>query len=268
MEIYSLESIQDISVMYETGDLPVLVLCSDKQQYICKYMRPNATIAYKLACELIGATFAEAWKINTPPVAFVRIKPVHWTSVNAAHNASAPAIGFRKIDGVIDITPTSYRQVSANRDTLYQLLKIALFDFWIANEDRTYNNANLLYEIENDRLVSIDYGGILNNVSFDYPLAQLTETDSILCSDLFAHVSNSVTPKSLEIILRRLEQDYQRCITQSRKQLHMADNMPREWAIPSDKITNKLNELLSAAWADATWTNFVECLKSNSNYGK
>ena len=24
-----------------TGDLPVLVLCSDTQQYICKYMRPN-----------------------------------------------------------------------------------------------------------------------------------------------------------------------------------------------------------------------------------
>ena len=65
MDITRLDSIQDISVMYETGDLPVLVLCSDKQQYICKYMRPNATIAYKLACELIGATFAEAWKINT-----------------------------------------------------------------------------------------------------------------------------------------------------------------------------------------------------------
>lgn len=42
-----------------TGDLPVLVLCSDTQQYICKYMRPNATIAYKLACEYIGAVFAE-----------------------------------------------------------------------------------------------------------------------------------------------------------------------------------------------------------------
>lgn len=268
MEIPRLDSIQDISVMYETGDLPVLVLCSDRQQYICKYMRPNATIAYKLACELIGATFAETWKISTPPVAFVHIKPAHWASVNAARNASAPAIGFRKIDGVIDITPTSYRQVSGNRNTLYQLLKIALFDFWIANEDRTYNNANLLYEIENDRLVSIDYGGILNNVSFDYPLAQLTETDSILSSDLFAHICNYVTPEAMADGLRRLELDYQRCIRQSRKQLHMADNMPREWAIPTDKITNKLNELLSAAWVDATWTNFVECLKSNSNYGK
>ena len=41
MEIQHLHSIQDISKQYMTGDLPVLVLCSDTQQYICKYMRPN-----------------------------------------------------------------------------------------------------------------------------------------------------------------------------------------------------------------------------------
>ena len=59
----------------------VLVLCSDTQQYICKYMRPNATIAYKLACEYIGAVFAEAWRIDTPPFALVQIMSAHWTSV-------------------------------------------------------------------------------------------------------------------------------------------------------------------------------------------
>ena len=41
MEIQHLHSIQEISKQYMTGDLPVLVLCSDTQQYICKYMRPN-----------------------------------------------------------------------------------------------------------------------------------------------------------------------------------------------------------------------------------
>ncbi len=41
MEIQHLHSIQNISKQYMTGDLPVLVLCSDTQQYICKYMRPN-----------------------------------------------------------------------------------------------------------------------------------------------------------------------------------------------------------------------------------
>ncbi len=73
----------------------------------------------------------------------------------------------------MDITPTTFRQTAANKHTLYQLLKIALFDFWCANEDRTYN-----------------------------------------------------------------------------------------------KVVAKISELLSEQWVSATWNNFVECLKSNSNYGK
>lgn len=268
MELTQLHSIQEVSVQYTTGDLPVLVLCSDAQQYVCKYMRSNATISYKLACEFIGAVFAEAWKINTPPCAIVKIMPAHWASVATSHSTSAPSIGFRKLEGVIDITPTSYQQVDANADTLYQLLKIALFDFWIANEDRTYNNANLLYDIENSRLISIDYGGILNNVTFDFPLSQLTETDSILGADLFAHIVKSVSPRQLSKAVEELQKDYLQCINRSKKQVKLLKQMPAEWAVPTTKIETKVEELFSESWIKATLENFVECLKSNSNYGK
>lgn len=132
LEIQYLHSIQEKSKQYSTGDTPVLVLCSDKQRYICKYMRPSDTISYKLACEFLGAVFADAWNINTPPFALVRIMPAHWMSVYVSHNSYAPTIGFQKLEGVIDITPSSFRLVEANTATLYQLLKIALFDFWIA----------------------------------------------------------------------------------------------------------------------------------------
>jgi len=248
--------------------MPVLVLCSDTQQYICKYMRPNATISYKLACEYIGAVLAESWKISTPPFALVQIKPAHWVSVTASYNASAPAIGFRKIDGVIDITPTSFRQVAANADTLYQLLKIALFDFWVANEDRTYNNANLLYHIESEQLISIDYGGILNNVTFDFTLSQLTETDSILGADILAHIIKSVSTKQLTETVRRLGKEYLQCINRSKRQSVILAEMPKGWAVPTAKIDNKVEELFSPKWINDTWENFVECLKSYSNYGK
>ena len=268
MEIQHLHSIQEIAKQYPTGDSPVLVLCSDKQQYICKYMRPNDTISYKLACEFIGAVFADAWKINTPPFALVKIKPEHWISVAASHSSSASAVGFQKIDSVIDITPTSFRQVEANADTLYQLLKIALFDFWIANEDRTYNNANLLYDVENERLVSIDYGGILNNVTFDVSLSQLTETDSILCADIFAHIIKHISQKQLSDAVELLKQDYIQCVNRCKKQSLLLTNMPTEWAVPSLKVENKETELFSPSWKDDTWENFIECLKSNSNYGK
>lgn len=268
MEIQHLHSIQEIAMQYPTGDTPVLVLCSDKQQYICKYMRPSDTISYKLACEFMGAVFADAWKINTPPFALVRIMPVHWMSVSVSHSSSASTIGFQKLEGVIDINPSSFRLVEANTETLYQLLKIALFDFWIANEDRTYNNANLLYDIENERLISIDYGGILNNVTFDFSLSQLTETDSILCADIFAHIIKHISQKQLSDAVELLRQDYLICINHSKKQSLFLTNMPTEWAVPSFKIENKVAELFSFSWIESTWENLIECLKSNSSYGK
>ena len=152
---------------------------------------------------------------------------------------------------------------------LMQLLKIALFDFWITNEDRTYNNANLLYDLENEDLVSIDYGGIFNNVSFDYSSEQLTETDSILCADLSAHLLASVTIKDIESALPILQTEYLRSVNTTRKQINsISQEMPKEWALPTNKIVGKLTELVEHQWVEDTWNNFIECLKSNSNYGK
>lgn len=268
MVFQQLHSIQEISLQYTTGDMPVLVLCSDTQQYVCKYMRSSATISYKLACEFIGAVFAESWGIGTPPFSFVKILPAHWASVTTSHSSSVPAIGFRKLESVIDITPTTYKQVMANADTLYQLLKIALFDFWIANEDRTCNNANLLYDIENSRLISIDYGGILNNVTFDFPMSQLTETDSILVADVFAHIVKSVSTRQLSKAVEQLQKDYLQCINRSKRQSALLSQMPKEWAVPTVKIENKVEELFSEPWVKASYENFVECLKLNSSYGQ
>ncbi len=75
-----------------------------------------------------------------------KIKGEHWSEkIVSTRNLSAPAIGYRKLEGIIDVTPSTYNLVSSTEPLLFQLLKIVLFDFWIANEDRTYNNANLLY---------------------------------------------------------------------------------------------------------------------------
>lgn len=268
MEIQQLHSIQEISKQYMTGDSPVLVLCSDRLQYICKYIRVDATIAYKLACEFIGAVFADAWKINSPSFALVKIMPEHWASVMISHIASVPAVGFRKIDGVIDITPTTFRQVEANPNTLYDLLKIALFDYWIANEDRTYNNANLLYGIENEKLISIDYGGIFNNVTFNLPLSQLTETDSILGADIFSHIIKSVSKKQLIRSIELLGKDYWRCVNRSKIMSELSIKMPKEWNVPILQMESKFEELFSPKWLNATWENFVECIKINCRYGE
>ena len=45
------------------------------------------------------------------------------------------------------------------------------------------------------------------------------------------------------------------------------DPIVQEASIPFS-IENKVEELFSQKWINDTWENFVECLKSYSNYGK
>lgn len=258
-----LNSIKQIEKQYSTGDLPVLVVCSDKEAYICKYM-PSSNRAYKLVCELIGSQMAEAWRIKSPTTAFIRIEPAHWAEIHTPHNLTAPTWGYKKLNNVVDITPTTCNVVERTQSMILQLLKIALFDFWIANEDRTYNNANLLYDIEGEFLISIDYGGIFNTSTFDYPLSQLTMTDTILYADLFRHLVKEQDNDAVLSLGNSLKKDYDRCIENCRQKIpSILSAIPDEWNISQGIVETKLNQLVDEVWTEAVWSNFIECLNDN-----
>lgn len=266
MAIPVLESVKAIQQQYRTGEEPVLVICSDKNAYICKYMRSSAP-AYKLACELIGARMAVAWQLETPEVAFVRIKSGHWAGRFVQHSLSAPSLGSRKMDGVVDVTPSTYKDVEATTATLKQLMKIALFDFWVANEDRNANNANLLYDVGRSRLVSIDYGCILNTATFDFGMSQLTSTDTILWSDLFQHLSQNRERTMMEAIACELKTEYAACLKRSIRQVkHILGELPLEWNVSVEVVGEKLKQLFDDRWTAGVWNNFVECLNENLRY--
>ena len=53
MGLPKINSIKIIEQQYRTGEEPVLVMCSDMNADVCKYMRSSAA-SYKLVCELIG----------------------------------------------------------------------------------------------------------------------------------------------------------------------------------------------------------------------
>jgi hypothetical protein len=259
MPILLLDSVKSVERQYLTGEEPVLVMCSDKNAYICKYMR-SSFAAYKLACELIGAQMAMAWHLNTPEIAFVRIRPSHWSKGSNV----VLSIGSRKMEGVVDITPSTYREVKSSTKTLMQLLKIALFDFWIANEDRNANNANLLYDVDREDLVSIDYGCIFNTATFDFPLSQLTSTDTILNSDLFQNLMQEKSFVSLQSMVKSLKSYYLACINKSRQlSSQMVNVMPKEWNVPHVIVEKKVIQLFDSEWIEGVWNNFTECLTEN-----
>lgn len=261
MKLPLLESVKSIERQYRTGEEPVLVMCSDKNAYICKYMR-SSSAAYKMVCEFVGSQMAQAWAINTPDVALVKIKQEHWAGCFVQHNHNAPAFGSCQMYGVIDVTPSTYCEVKRSAAMLRQLLKIALFDFWIANEDRNANNANLLYDIEKEQLVSIDYGCIFNTATYEFPMSQLTSTDTILWSDLFKHLARGES--AIDAMVKDLEINYKECIKRSRKcATQILDTLPSEWNVPARTVEEKMEQLFEKEWIDNVWTNFTECLNDN-----
>lgn len=263
MAIQTLYSAKRIEQQFHTGEEPVMVMCSDVNIYVCKYMRSSAT-AYKLACEFIGAKLAKAWDLTTPDVAIVKIRPAHWEGINLSHSLSAPSIGFRWLDSVVDITPSTYAKVPATVDILSQLMKIALFDFWLANEDRNANNANLMFDVVREQLVSIDYGCIFNTATFEYSLSQLTSTDTILWSDFFRHLLQSTDRQTVINIANRLKDDfYERIERCNYIEMEILSEIPQEWKVPAGTIRDKFHQLFDKQWIAAVWENFEDCLNEN-----
>ena len=265
MAIQTLYSAKRIEQQFHTGEEPVMVMCSDVNIYVCKYMR-SSSVAYKLACELIGAKLAKTWQLNTPDIALVKICPAHWDGLNTSHNISAPSIGSQWLDGMVDITPSTYGKVHATEEILRQLMKIALFDFWVANEDRNANNANLMYDVVHNQLVSIDYGCIFNTATFDYPLSQFTSTDTILWSNLFQHLLSGADQQTVCSIVVNLKAEYAESLLQSKQvTTEIIEAMPQEWNVPIEVVSTKLEQLHEKKWIADTWNNFVECLNENIN---
>lgn len=267
--MHYLNSINIITKQYATGEEPVLVECDDNNSYICKYAR-FAGSSNKLICELYGGLFAKEWNILTPDMAIVEVKKIHIPqNINPLY-LSKPILGSRKFNNVIDITPSTISQVAQEEKLLIQLLNIALFDFWVANEDRNANNANLMYDVQNNNIISIDYGCIFNTATFDYHITQLTETDSIINSDLFKYLVSSMQQKRLnDMLVNNVYTQYAQNIKNCIDRFHidsLMDSIPCEWNIDKFIVINKIKELFEQHWIDECWENFNDCIKNAISY--
>lgn len=258
-----LSSIRLISHQFRTGEEPVVVECSDMKTRVCKYPRMSGS-AYKLACEVIGEAMARAWGLNAPSCDLVLIKRIHVPSTISPHLFTVPCIGTIYIDNLVDITPSSYSIVNQTRKNLQALLQVALLDFWLANEDRNTNNANLMYSVEQDTIIPIDFGCILNTATFDYSLSQLTSTDTILYASLFHHlVAQTASAEVLEIATE-LKPWYKESLEKAQKIVpDIVDSLPVQWSIPKDIVLVKLQELFTGEWIESVWDNFIENIKDN-----
>ena len=257
MKIPEYHSIKSIKKQYNTGEEPVLVKCSDLNEYICKYMRSSAT-PYKLVCEIIGAVLASEWELRIPKFALIQILPEHWTPFRTI-NLSAPAFGSQVQKSVIDVTSSWNDSILISTSLQQQILKISLFDIWVANEDRNWNNANLMYDTKSNALIVIDHGCILNTATFDYKLSLLTENESILYSELAHAILKELSTEISTRLLSELEDNF-KSIRYRKDEIieKILEFIPANWNVSIDMVYSKMNQLFDQKWMDDCWKTFIE----------
>lgn len=156
----------------------------------------------------------------------------------------------------------SFRDKIVDKD---DFLKIALFDIWMANEDRNHNNFNLQLYVSPERLnffYAIDHVNIFNTSFLDYGIADLTEDDSILKTDLAKILFGR--KRNLNEAIDNLMENFYLCTQECENKLdEILSLVPESWDIDINQIRQRIiDNLFTATWKKQCESNFREFVQS------
>lgn len=263
--LVELASISNISRVIPTdGSLPVVVMAEDIEEYACKYDSKS-----KLVNEYLAHQFLEIWGFRLFPAAFINIKREHipdniLQGRIQAHLFDKPSFGLKYNNdageinnALLGLRGDSYEIAKFNNR--FDLMNIALFDLWLANDDRNHNNYNLL--AVGNEFVPIDHSNIFDGNGLGRDFSQLTEEDSILSSDLALTFLNSKTKRETRYadLVRQFPIFVKNC---KRALPELIKNIPNEWC--NDKVSLNQNILASVMdnpiWLKQTISSFSELI--------
>lgn len=266
-----IRSISSPEKVFDTnGSKPALILCNDLDFYVCKYNRNHGTEAKKLFHEFLAASFAKLWKLAVPDFNIVLVDPRHIEGHDYLQPVffRTPCFGSKYNNQLSEIDEFYGERMASLKKTFayrYEFLKIALFDIWLANEDRNFNNYNLLIDIENqNRFVPIDHDAIFNTGNLDKGLELLSDNETLISTDITRHLFTSKELRSKKY-LEEIRKDYYICTSVCKTKLtQILSGIPIEWNINIAEYHNLLqNYLFNDLWVKRCFVNFSELIQLN-----
>lgn len=131
------------------------------------------------------------------------------------------------------------------------MLKIALFDIWLSNEDRTFNNYNLLLQAIKGGfsiLYIIDNTEIFNSsMAYDQSMELITQGDSVLNSDLatFIFKNDTETVREMNDLLKEFPIFTKNCQDNLQSILNQ---VPQKWHIDLQSHKTKIDIIFTEDW--------------------
>lgn len=135
-----LKSKTKIKRIYATGQNPVLVSCSDDQEYVCKHSRGGKP-SYVLFAEYLVYQMMSKLKLELAPISFVKISGEHIDNSSSCQpsffkQTTCFATQFLEYAQEWDQLTTSVSDLK-RIENKYDLVRIAFLDLWLSNEDRS-----------------------------------------------------------------------------------------------------------------------------------
>ncbi len=262
-------SISSPEKVFETsGSQPILILGNDLNFYVCKYNRWSGSEAKKLFNELIAACFAQKWNLSVPSFNFVKVDPTHIENIAKLQPSFFSTLCFGSLyNSKFSEIDEFYSEISNYDKRRFEnkidFLKIALFDIWLANEDRNFNNYNLLIDIENgNKFVPIDHDAIFNTGNLDKGLVLLSNNETLINTDLAKKLftKNELCGKDY---FKNIRDDYYICIKECEKNIdNILGLVPEDWKININEYRNLFNlNLFSKKWVDDCINHFFELVQ-------
>lgn len=264
-----LNTIHKPEKIYETAGNPMLVLCDDFQNWICKH----SPYSSKLVNEVVGSYFASLWGLCTPEISLINVHQDHIPNNIQGINFNKPCFGSKYIESSKEIDETtlsmfediSFRRKIINKD---DFLLIALFDIWLSNEDRNHNNSNLLvdFSVPGEVYFTVfDHDSIFNSNALHRGVYQINDFDSLINTKLANVLFKS--GQSLVNLVDNLIKKFYICTTECENNI---DNflalLPIEWGVDKKELEIQLrNNLFTKEWLKDCETNFRALIQANIN---
>lgn len=268
-----LQSIEPIQKVFQTsGSYPVLVSCNDRQKYVCKYVRYAP--AEKLFLEYLITNFATIWQLQIPEYKFVKLKPEHIPDEIASEflktkQVIQPVFGALYLQYARDIdnyfaTLNNEPSFISTIQNPFDLLKIALFDIWLSNEDRNFNNYNLLLnpKEEGNYFYVIDHEKCFNSNVLKYGVYHISFNETILDTEVCEMVLNHKPLSATENYVQELEKEYYICVQQCKEMLkNIVEEVPKSWGIDIEaQFGLIMQNIFTEEWIKSTFECFKEYL--------
>lgn len=167
-----------ISILQEIltdGHSPLKVWTDDNRVFIIKSAQGKMP-AYYLISEFLCGYFLQLWNIKTPQIAAVKL-PIQLLSttpyLSDRHKPrfyeNTLCFGSELIQNILDLNLLLETIEMKRIANPIDLLKIALFDIWVENDDRKPTNNNIIVQVVDKKYYfnAIDHAYVFNSLNYE-----------------------------------------------------------------------------------------------------